>query len=732
MSDDRARITWVQISDMHLSRLEHGDTRTRRFGGELWAHGLRAFLEDLDQQLRALQLVPDLLLITGDLTFSGSDEQYRDLDDDLLTPLLRRLAQHGGEPLLVAVPGNHDVQRPRSSRDRLAYRALRDYDELDDPELEALRCELWQQRDASFVEPLFGGYLQWSRRTMLPVLADTAPRDTGLRVVSHYDSHMPGDLSVVVEKQGQSLLLVGLNSAWIQYDGGEFEGLLHLPTAQLHAALADDHHAALRRFDEVDDALLLTHHPTSWLSPIAQEAFYQTVYPAGRKQISAMLCGHLHQARAQTVAYDGGDRRYFFQSSSLFGYEHYGEGTPRLDLGYSIGAMFADGEIRVWPRAVRLGARELRFDVDLGFADRAPDGSFQLRPPQRDAPNRPRPVVLPASGLGPNDVTHYRRWAKEKHGSLTMLGIGAGELKFQLADVYVELGFQVQPPQLSEWDPSRDRQGMDLPEESTDDIAIHQAFAKAPPDRELFLLGQPGTGKTTSLRKLLQQALDGGSETVGLPKDMVPVLAALRHLRPEDLDAEQPLLRLLQRELTERSRQQAGLAEYLWEHGGLLLLLDGLDEIADDGLRQRVLEMITESLPELRARGSRCAVSCRPQGLTREMNVGGEFQQLVVRPLDRHSRANMIRQWFHATCRQRALGADPAEAEHLAEREAEQSANELIANIEGSDTLPHQLRELVATPLLLNLLCIVVMRGHRIPERRAEFYRACLEALLDH
>ncbi|MEX1368318.1 MAG: TIR domain-containing protein, partial [Nannocystaceae bacterium] len=733
MADERAKITWVHLSDMHLSRQDVRNTRMRRFGGELWAHGLRAFFGDLEQQLDALELLPDLLLVTGDLTFSGREQQYRDLDEDLLDPLRERLAKRGGEPLLVAVPGNHDVQRPMTARERLPYRWLRQYDEQGDPELEELRSDLWRARDPAGIQPLFSDYARWSRRTMLPALGDNAPRDTGLRVVSHRVSHMPGDLSVEVEKHGQSLLLVGLNSAWVQYDGGEFEGKLHLPAAQLHAALADEDHAALQRFAQVDDALLLTHHPRSWLSPAAQEAFDRTVYPANQQQFAATLCGHLHEARSQTVALDGGKPRYFFQSSSLFGYEHYGQDTPRLDLGYSIGALFEDGEIRIWPRAVPREAKELRFDVDVSFAGRAADGSFQLRPPQRTRPSVPRPVAVAAAVPGPDDIDRYKRWAKHKHAHVKLLGIGAAELEFQLHDVYVELGIEVQRPRLFEDDGVRDRKGTALHEGPTDDISIQQAFAAAGDRRALFLLGQPGAGKTTSLRKLLQLAIDGGSEVIGLPQGKVPVLAALRHLRPEDLRADQPLRMLLHRELTERGRQKTALADHLWDRGNLVLLLDGLDEIADDGLRQDVLQMITESLPDLRAGGSRCAVSSRPQGLTQAMTVGSEYLQMVVRPLDKARRATMIRQWFGATCRQLTLGVkNTAEAEHEAEREAEDKANELIANIEDSATLPYQLRELVATPLLLNLLCIVVMRGHRIPERRSEFYRACLEVLLDY
>jgi hypothetical protein len=57
------------------------------------------------------------------------------------------------------------------------------------------------------------------------------------RAILH-QSYFPGDLSVEVSLPGRvPLLVVELNSAWLQYDDRDYEGRLALPSRQFQAAL---------------------------------------------------------------------------------------------------------------------------------------------------------------------------------------------------------------------------------------------------------------------------------------------------------------------------------------------------------------------------------------------------------------------------------------------------------------------------------------------------------------
>jgi 3',5'-cyclic AMP phosphodiesterase CpdA len=104
MGRDR-RIRWLHLSDFHqgVNRL---DQKTEV--PEL----LRRLLIDLELLHRDGPI--DLVLFTGDLTQSGEAKQFEGLGV-FLDLLISRLRELGSDPVLLAVPGNHDLVRPDGS-----------------------------------------------------------------------------------------------------------------------------------------------------------------------------------------------------------------------------------------------------------------------------------------------------------------------------------------------------------------------------------------------------------------------------------------------------------------------------------------------------------------------------------------------------------------------------------------------------------------------------------------
>lgn len=197
-------IRWLHLSDLHLGCR----------GEDLWWQ----MLEEWEPSVRAMAGrlgAPDLVLLSGDLANRGAAEEYAKADR-LLDTLLGwlREAAGGPEPLVLAVPGNHDLQRPQG-RSAFAYRVLECYEQgAGEEDVRVLDEELWDRQDASFVEPLFAGYQEWSRRRLLPGLEARGK----LRL-----SHFPGDFCLEVEvADAFPLCLVGLNSTWQQVRGGDF------------------------------------------------------------------------------------------------------------------------------------------------------------------------------------------------------------------------------------------------------------------------------------------------------------------------------------------------------------------------------------------------------------------------------------------------------------------------------------------------------------------------------
>jgi formylglycine-generating enzyme required for sulfatase activity len=733
MADARARISWLHVSDLHVAKESLGHRPARRPGSELWAEVLRGFLADLDAQLDATGLRPDLVLVTGDLALSGATQQYDDLDAEFLAPVLGHLQGRGCDAVLVAVPGNHDVQRP-SGAAKLGYRLLREYDTHDDQDedLRFIRTELWQERNAAFLSPLFANYAAWSERTMLPGLGDrTLP--SGLRIEGLHRSHLPGDLSVVAARDGLRLLLVGLNSAWVQFDGGDFKGKLHVPIEQLHAALSPDEHAALRRFDDVDAALLLMHHPRDWLSPAAVRTFDGYVYPARDERFTAFLFGHMHEARAETSAGNGGAMRYFYQSPSLFGLEHYGQTQARLDVGYTLGALYEDEEIRLWVRRL---ARSGRFDVDPEL-HREADGALRLRAGRpraamsSGATGSPRRIALPPGVDRPrtevrrSDRAQLGAWLLSRHDKLELLAPTA-TFSYPFDEVYIPLEIAMQEA----WR-ARSPEG-DLVHGMGRDIDLAEIFARARDEREVMIFGNPGAGKTTTLEKICHQMLIEGGEAVGLPRATLPLLLPLRHATREDLAQDDPLYHLAQREIMRGDAPlSAEVLARLWEQGALLLLLDGLDEVADMELRDGLVRYVVQHAPARRRIGVRHIVSSRFSGVTRAIRevLDASFLRLDVRPLRRDRIEALVHSWFRAAkCWQ--VAPRTAEERARVEAEARAEAERVLAELRRIEHEDFEFKNLVATPLLLTLLCAVALANGQIPHKRPEFYQRCLEVLL--
>jgi hypothetical protein len=143
------------------------------------------------------------------------------------------------------------------------------------------------------------------------------------------------------------------------------------------------------------------------------------------------------------------------------------------------------------------------------------------------------------------------------------------------------------------------------------EISIPEAFCQSEKRgyQGIVILGDPGSGKTTHLKRLLLWCLRGGPEMIGLPAEMLPVFLPLRNLSKLD----QGLDDFIQQQLANKFLKTApGFGERLLQRENLLLLLDGLDEVADPDQRQQVGRWIMDALryhPSCRSPRSRSKLS---------------------------------------------------------------------------------------------------------------------------
>ncbi|HZF12083.1 MAG TPA: SUMF1/EgtB/PvdO family nonheme iron enzyme [Thermoanaerobaculia bacterium] len=328
---------------------------------------------------------------------------------------------------------------------------------------------------------------------------------------------------------------------------------------------------------------------------------------------------------------------------------------------------------------------------------------------------------------GADPLLRYRAWAAARYDGLSLIGLGGGDLgKLRFDEIYVPLHIVRRPQAFPAADLADERRQMT---EANDELGIESLFltprAATP---HAILLGDPGAGKTTGLLKLLHRCLEPkGPEALGLDSGTLPVFLRLRRFTADDLF--RPFTDFLQRELERELGDVAkgeiprDLSPRLWEHSRLLLLLDGLDEIADEGLRAEVCRFLEDLSPIGAGRESlRAVVSCRFAGYSERVRLSGRFSPLEVRPLDAAQCRDLVRHWFRAA--QRAL------PDRLSPQEALRATESLLAALDGPGYGSQRWKVLVGSPLLLTLLCVIAYRGGQMPRHRSAFYDQCLRVLL--
>ena len=207
--------------------------------------------------------------------------------------------------------------------------------------------------------------------------------------------------------------------------------------------------------------------------------------------------------------------------------------------------------------------------------------------------------------------------------------------------------------------------------------------------RKLMVLGKPGAGKSTFLKYLAMQCIEGNFQA-----NRIPVFITLKDFAEikGNPDLFSYIGQLVELPTSDDLRN-------ILQQGRMLLLLDGLDEVREEDTK-RVLKQILEFSDQFHL--NQFVMTCR---IAAKEYTFERFTEVEVADFDQEQIAIFAQNWFRLS--------DPVKAERFIQKLKE---NEPI-------------QELAKSPLLLTLLCLVFGESADFPTNRSELYKEGLDVL---
>jgi formylglycine-generating enzyme required for sulfatase activity len=339
-------------------------------------------------------------------------------------------------------------------------------------------------------------------------------------------------------------------------------------------------------------------------------------------------------------------------------------------------------------------------------------------------------------------VTGYLRWLQERCGSIELRGIeragGAPIVVLPLETAYVAL-------RASRWrHPTHEK-----------DIPIDRVLTLG---NRLAIIGGPGSGKTTVLlhlawalaSSLLTGESDLAHSRLGLKiepsKLPLPIFVPLasfaryrRSLPPHVPARERTLAHFISYHLISKQADFALPEDFFLQilnlkaateekdekdkdRKDVILLLDGLDEVANEDERAEVRQAVEDLV---RGREHiQVVATCRTvtyrSGRTA---LGADFREIDVQPLDAEQHiAPMVRQAYASIY--------PHDGVLRAERSADLLNGIARLEAERRARLGKAAERLVSSPLMVRLLLIVHFNNRTLPDERADLFDKAISALL--
>ncbi len=233
--------------------------------------------------------------------------------------------------------------------------------------------------------------------------------------------------------------------------------------------------------------------------------------------------------------------------------------------------------------------------------------------------------------------------------------------------------------------------------------------------KKLVLLGAPGSGKTTLMNYLAFKIAQRKPEDLGLTQNIInqntiPIFIRIRELAQQK---EVDILKYIE-EYAAKNLQVTDLPNDCFKHwlelGEVVILLDGLDEVAQENQQVKVVQHLESFLQEFSR--NRVIITSRPAGYERGYFRVDGFPHYEIQAFDHQKIQLFISQWYDSHC------DDQVEASH--------QTKYLEAAIERQD----RIKLLARNPLLLTIIVLINRVGAELPRERYKLYERAVETLL--